>query len=109
MTDLLKRNFRNRILDSLDPNFTKDLPFLELLSYINRKLASSSTPFSVREDLSLSKEQKSEMLQREEDNQGEPCYKEVMRLFDEYLDEKGEGNYGVKELAKIDNRAKENP
>ena len=30
-----------------------------------------------------------------------------MRFFDKYLGKKGEGDYGVKELAKIDNRAKE--
>ena len=28
-----------------------------------------------------------------------------MGFFDEYLGEKGEGDYGVKELAKIDDRA----
>ena len=66
--DLDGGNFKGRILNSLDPNFTEDLLFLELLSYINRKLAPSSTPFSVREDFSLSEEQKLEILQRREDN-----------------------------------------
>ena len=105
--ELDEENFMDRILDSFDPNFTKDLPFLKLVFYINRKLTSSSTPFSSRERFSLSKEQKSAIRQRVEDDQGEPYYKEVMGFFDEYLGEKGEGDYGVKELAKIDDRAKE--
>ena len=105
--DLLEKIFERRILDSLDPEFTKDLPFRDLLFDINSKLASNSAPFSSRERSSLSKEQKSEILQRREDNQGEPCYRDVMRFLDEYLGEEGEGDYGVNELAKIDNRAKE--
>ena len=78
-SDLLDKNFWDRIVDSLDPSFKKDLPFLELLFHINRKLDSSSTP----EEYSLSKEQKSEIRQREEDKQGEPCYRAVMEFFDE--------------------------
>ena len=102
--DLEEENFKDRILNSLDPDFSKDLPFLELLFYINRKLASSSTPFSFRKQFTLSKEQRSAIRQKEEDDQGEPYYKKVMGYFDEYLGEKGEGDYGVKELAKIDDR-----
>lgn len=44
------------------------------------------------------------ILQKKEEDQ--PFYKEVKRFLEEYLGKKGEGDYGVKELAEIDDRAK---
>ena len=92
--DLLGKNFEDRIFDSLDPDFAKDLPFRDLLFDINSKLASNSAPFLSRERFSLSEEQRAEILQRREDNQGEPCYKDVMRFFDEYWVKKGRVTMG---------------
>ena len=43
--DLEEENFKDRILNSLDPDFSKDLPFLELLFYINRNLPLAQLPF----------------------------------------------------------------
>lgn len=104
--DLQAGNFRKRIIQSLDPSFSKDLPFVKLLFCINRKLTTRSTPFSLHEQITLSEEEESAVLQKVEDDQGEPYYKEVIGFFDDYLGEEGEGDYGVKELAKIDDRAK---
>lgn len=55
--------------------------------------------------MTLSEEQKSEILRKEEEYQGEPYNKNVMGLSDKYVDEKGEGDYGVKKLAKVDDMA----
>ena len=104
--DLQAGNFTKRIIQSLDPNFSKDLPFRKLLLCINRKLNARPTAFSLHEELTLSEEAKSVILQKAEDDQGEPYYKDVIGFFDDYLGEKGEGDYGVKELAKINERAK---
>lgn len=104
--DLQAGNLRKRIIQSLDPNFSKDPPFIKLLFCIKRNLTTRSTPFSLHEQITLSEEEESAILQKVEDDQGEPYYKDVIGFFDDYLGEKGEGDYGVKELAKIDDRAK---
>lgn len=104
--DLQARNFRKRMIQSLDPNFSEDLPFVKHLFCTNRKLTTRSTPLSLHEQITLSEEEESAILQKAEDDQGEPYYKEVIGFFDDYLGEKGEGDHGVKELSKIDDRAK---
>lgn len=46
-----------------------------------------------------------EILRKEEEYQGEPYNKNVMGLSNKYVGEKGEVDFGVKELAKTDDRA----
>ena len=76
-------------------------------SFTSKENSSSTimTPFSFREQMTLSEEQKSDILRKEEEYRGEPYNKNVMGLSDKYVGEKGEGDYGVKKLAKIDDMA----
>lgn len=94
-----------KTIDFLDPNFSDDLLFVTLLYQINKQLESDQTPFTIREQITLSGEQNRKFFRKNEDDQSEPCYMKIMRFFDEYLGEKGEGDYGVKEMEKIDDSA----
>lgn len=99
------KKFGREIIRHLDPKFLNDLLFVTLLDRINHQLESKPSPFTMGEQMTLSQERQSEILQKEEDDEGEPSYLEIMRFFDEYLGQNGEGDYGVKEMEKIDDRA----
>ena len=103
--DLKEQKLNRIIINCLDPKFWNDMLFVTLLECINDQLESKTTPFTICEKITLSEEQKSEIRQKEEDDQGEPSYLKIMRFFDEYLGQEGESDYGAKELEKINDRA----
>lgn len=99
--------FKKRMLDSLGPDFFWMVCYSYKFSNTSRENSASTTPtpFLFSEKMALSEEQKSEILRKEEEYQGEPYNKNVMRLSDKCVGEKGEGGYGVKKLAEIDDMA----
>lgn len=80
--DLSEEIFERNIIGSLDPKFSNDLLVVTLLSFINDQLESKPTPFTIREKITLSEEQQSEIRQKEEDDQGKISYLKIITFFD---------------------------
>lgn len=101
--------FLRKEFSTLDPDFSAGLLIcrISLLHLERTPLARLRLPFRFSEQMTLSEEQKSEILRKEEEYQGEPYDKNVMGLSDKYVEEKDEGDYGVKKLAKVDDMAED--
>lgn len=104
--DLHEKLFQGRIIKYFDPDFSKDLPFQIIIFCIYEKLTTCSTMFLLHNKLIPLQERESKIFQKKEGNQDKPYYKEILEFYDNYLGQKGEDNYGVKELAKINEEVK---